>query len=175
MSIYTILREGLKSKSKKVSPQIEEVKIPKPEDVKPLLERKYTKHFNNGNTQVWDTIIVVGEIKDWNRAHRIDEVIEVQEKHINTTAIIEKGEDDSKKEVIKYLPIPIDGSKKPVYVSLGGSAWMDTKQVHYDFGIGIDTKKNNFSLFKDPTTGFDNLEGYRLQYQRKLIRVSKND
>jgi hypothetical protein len=77
------------------------------------------------------------------------------------------------KEIVRYLPIE-DNNSKPVYFSIGASTWLDSKNVYGDFGFGIDTKRNNISLFKDPTKDFNKLEGYRLQYQRKLFRLAKN-
>ena len=102
MSIYRYIREGLKSKSEKVVAQIEEVKVPTQEEVtKPLMERKYTKLLDNGVVFVWDTITVLGEIKDWNRAYKMNEVVVVQEKSTTTTAVVSEGNDDSKEETTK--------------------------------------------------------------------------
>lgn len=166
-NIYRIIREGLKIKETNTRPKIEEVKVPDTAYNKPLLERKYTKYLNNGTVEVWDSLTVIGEIVHWQRSHQTNEVIEVQEKVTNNTAIIEKGNDDS--QTIKY--IPIETTPKQTWIGTGASI-MYYDNLTVPVSLDLQSGKSTFSIYKDVTTDFGNLKGYGIGYRRNLIRVS---
>lgn len=169
MNIYRIIKEGLKVHEPKQGnkPKIEEVKVPDTPYAEPILERIYTKILNNGIVEVYDTLKIRGEILDWDRAYKVNETVEVQEKITNTTAVIEKGEDNS--ETIKYLPVEVP-RKKETWVGLGTSFKYNDKFIP-DAGIFVERGKTSVGLFVDPLQGFNDLSSYRVQLNQKLLRI----
>lgn len=169
MAIYRIVKEGLKSKSEKVRPQIESVTTADTSEYnKPLFERVYTKELKNGHITVWDTLIVVGTIKDWNRAYKMDEVTEVRDKHTTTTAVIEQGEDDSKTVETKLIPV----ENNSLYLAATGSAIWNEK-ISGAGGIGIQNNKFSLGVSKDFSTKLKSLNGYQLNYTRSILKIKK--
>lgn len=145
LSIYRIIREGLKSKSEKVVPKVEKEVVADVKDVPEVIkETTVTKFMDNGVTTVWDTLVIVGKLKDWRRATKINEVVEVQEKHTETTAVIEKGSEDSFTKKTEYIPVEV----KPSYLKIvGGISYLD--KVYYPVGLGVNWKGLDLSLTKN--------------------------
>lgn len=168
INIYRIIREGLKIKETNSRPKLESVsKVDTVYTQKALLQRQYTKYLNNGVTEVWDTINVIGEILDWKRSHKTDEIIEVRDKITNNTAIIAKGSDDS--ETIRYIPT-LD-SRSQTWIGVEAGVIYDDDMV-VPIGITLDRGKSTFGVYKDITTPFKTINGYGIKYKRDLIKVS---
>lgn len=99
----------------------------------------------------------------------------ILKKMVNTTStvVISEGKDDSKTETTKYLPMALDAPKE-TWIGLGGSIMSTPNGLKYDAGINTRFNKTSVGLFKDPTTDFGKIEGYRIQITRDLLRMSKN-
>ncbi len=128
------IKPGKKTKSETIVPNLEETTITtdnnKIEEV-----NVYTKEFNNGLTQVWDTITVKGgKIIDWKRASKLDEV-EVNK----LIKVVEKI-------VLEPTPGPIREVPKLVYmpqrfISLGSiGTYSDNGDLDYGILGGYQTK-----------------------------------
>ena len=92
---------------------------------------------------------------------------------INNVVVVSKDTTNKVPDsVVKYLPL--ETCPKQTWVSLGGSMNMNPKnQLGYDFGLGVTSGRLNVSLFKDPTTQFKRLDGYRLGLNFNALRMSK--
>lgn len=145
ISIYRIIREGLKSKSEKVVPQVEKEVVADVKDIPEIIkEVTVTKYMNNGNTEVWDTITTIGKIKEWKRATKITDVVEVQETHTQTTAVVGKENDDSFTQKTEVIPVEV----KPTYLNLvGGVSYTD--KVFYPVGLGVTWKGLQLDITKN--------------------------
>lgn len=145
LSIYRIIREGFKSKSEKVFPKVESSKPVPVEDVPEVLQEiQYTKYMNNGNTEVWDTLLIIGRLKDWHRATKLNEIVEVQEKHTETTAVIEKGSDDSFTKKTEYIPFETNPTRLK---AVGGIGY--NEGIYYPVGLGIQWKGLELDITKN--------------------------
>lgn len=167
LAIYRYIREGFKTKSEKVVAKVEEVKVPTEEQKqKPLMERKYTKILNNGMITVWDTLTVLGTIEDWDRAYKINEVVEVQEKSTTTTAIVEAGTKTDVTETIKYIPIETTSNS----LFLGPSAGFQyIDGVNYQVGLNLSSNRFGFTVFTNPVE----LKQVGVKLDAKLFKVKK--
>lgn len=91
---------------------------------------------------------------------------------VNTVVVSKDSTDKVPDSIIKY--IPVESTKKQTWVNLGGSATMNPKnQLGFDVGGGVRFNHTQFNIFKDPTTQFKSLEGWRLQFNQELLRLSK--
>lgn len=168
MSIYRIIREGFKNKSEKVEPKTESVVDAKPEEVPTTIKKQVkTKYMNNGVTEVWDTLTFIGELVDWKRATKTNEIVEVQEKITTTTAIIEKGQDDSNTETIKYLPVESNKSTGTYLGLVGGLDY--NKSLDYTAGLQLAGERAGLVLYTRPK----NWKYVGIQLNTKLFKVKK--
>lgn len=87
---------------------------------------------------------------------------------VNTVVVSDDKQDSVATENTVYIPVETQ-SKPLTYVGIGSSL---SGSLKADLGLILDNSKNNFGVFVDPTKATD-IEGYRIQYQRKLFKISK--
>jgi len=84
---------------------------------------------------------------------------------IVNTVVVSKDTVDSATETVKYIPLETSGDKS-FYLGAGTSFTTN----RFDFGFDISNQKNQFGLYVDPKQ-INTLDGYRLQYNRKLFKL----
>lgn len=167
LSVYRIVKEGIKSNSTNAKPTIEKV-VSVDTVITTPLSRQYTNKRIVDNVTIWDTLDVVGEIKYWKYATKTNEDIEVKEKHTTTTAIVEKGTKDSLQ--IKYLPQYFENSYDKLGLSLGLDYFNDPI---IDVGVVYDRHQWSVGIDKDINTKIFDPKGYELKISFKPIKFNK--
>lgn len=164
------IRKGKQIKEESVAP------ITSVERVDSLITTTFTKTYNYGLCKFTITNIVKATSAatgKFSLDYQLD-TLELQKLTtvINTVVVAKDSTDKVPTEIIRY--VPVENNTKQTWVSLGGSLNMNPKnQLGYDVGLGITRGKLNVSLFKDPTTDFKVLDGYRVGLNLNTLRLSK--
>lgn len=136
----------------------------------------FSKDWNTGLMNMNLKVTVKANSKataKFDMQYSLDSLVLHEMTHVNNVVVISKDSVDVvPTEVVKY--IPLENCPKQTWITLGSSVQANSKnQFGYDFGFGVTSGKLNVSLFKDPTTDFNQLDGYRLGLNLNTLRLSK--
>lgn len=172
VSIYKIVKKGLKSKSKTINPPIS--KTERVTDTlylnKPLMKTTYPLERIFENIIVWDTLEVMGTITKWVSSSKIDTTEVIKEKTTTNTIGVQVGKDDSGKDIVKYLPLEVEAQKE-TWIGLGSSLKYENRPI-VDIGLSAQSGRSTMSLYIDPQKGFKVLDSYRVQFNYNLLKLA---
>lgn len=164
LSIYTKVRQGIKRHVRREVPVPVETAdtVYLGSDTVVTVKRTYVKTLDNGIMQVWDTLEVDGKILDWNRAYKLDEVIETQTMFSNTVAVVQ----EDTQQVVAPRVIPAPPSPRSLGVD-GALFWNNPPML--PVGLHYSNGKSSFGVQKDVLTPLGSLRGYGLRYSVRVI------
>lgn len=139
----------------------------------------FSKSYNTGLMRMKVTTTVKAKSQATGKIdmeYELDTVTLKQMTTIVNTVVVQKDSTDKvPDQIVKYLPQPLDGkSKQGTWFNVGGSMNMNSKnQLGFDVGGGIRFNHTHVNLFKDPTTQFKSLEGWKVQINQEVFRLSR--